>query len=168
MKLRNKILNRSKLLLLVSALILAFFWGVFIKVGITEIDKISVMLFGFLTVLLFLNIIPVFFLRTFSKKFDAYYETLLPEEKQQFENELAKVSPKQKIILTSNAIVKIDFIVISAVSYSSIVSVQRQGVAVFLYGENGFLEALRTKSIDAAEQLMQEIMNHNGNIARGY
>ena len=70
--------------------------------------------------------------------------------------------------MTSNAIVKIDFIVISAVSYRNIVSVQRQGVAVFLYGENGFLEILRTKSIDAAEQLMQEIVNHNGNIARGY
>lgn len=168
MKLKNKVLNRSKILMIIVAVILAAFWGVIYSGIISEDEKGFRILIIVMTVWAVLFIIPVFFTQLFSKGFNTYYETLLPLEKQRFDEELANVKPKQNLIMTSKAIVYIDFIVITAYAYENIRSMKKQGRTIVLYGENGALGALRASSDANAEQLMQEIWKHNAKIEQEY
>ena len=168
MKLRNKVLKRPKLLMLMVVILLAGGWTLLLNDWLPYYERVYWILLPIITVWAVIFIIPVFFTHIFSKGFDTYYETLLPLEQQQFEAELANAKPSQKIIMTSKAIVHIDFIVIKAYSYESIRTMQKAGRVLILNGENGVIGAVREMPGCTVEQLMQEIWKRNPSVQQVY
>ena len=162
MKLSKKVLNRSKFLLLGVFLIVGLFWvgyGIFFP----ERNSIMEMMLGIMTMFMVLYAIPVFFTRIFAKQFDVYYKSLSEVEKQQFEAELANAKPGQNIILTSKAIVSINFIVISAHEYKDICRMEivkgrkYHDKRILLYGEEKIEGVLVCKRKDCPEEFVKEI-----------
>lgn len=162
MKLSKKVLNRSKFLLLGVFLIVGLFWvgyGIFFP----ERNRMVEMILGIMTMFMVLYAIPVFFTRIFAKQFDAYYKSLSEVERQQFEAELANAKPGQNIILTSKAIVSINFIVISAYKYKDVSHMEivkgrkSYDKRILLYGDEKIEGVLACKSKDCPEELVKEI-----------
>jgi len=142
------------------ALIIVGLWGLLYSNLIPYYVGFYKTVLPIFTVLLVLFAIPVLFMKIFSKDFDAYYNSLSEVEKQQFERELANVKSSQKIIMTSKAVVHIDFIVIKAIPYENIRSFEKSGRAVMLKGEQGCIAVLKASTHYSTDAIIKELQSY--------
>ena len=165
MKLRNKVLNRSKFLLIIAAVIVVGLW-ISMKIFADpmyypQMNRCLMILAIFVA----LYTIPVFFLNLFSKSFDTYYRQLSESEKERFEQELASQYHGQNTILLSDVVVLVDFIVIRVVPIGDIKSMYivhgRKGISLILNNDAGALGAMHANFRQDLVGVMQELLQKN-------
>lgn len=165
MKLRNKVLRRSKILLSIVALIGIGLW--FLMKYFVDPMRHEEMNRGFmiLAVFIVLYAIPVFFLNLFAKSFDTYYRQLSESEKERFEQELASQYHGQNTIILSDVVVLVDFIVIRVVPIRDIKSMYmvhvRRGISLILNSDAGALGAVHASFRQELLGVMQDLLQKN-------
>ena len=169
MKLRKRVVNRTRLLMVLCVMAQILLWilaFMFMSGEELELIKGMLLIFGVLTIIL---AIPSCFTNLFVKDFDAFYKTLSETEKKLFDEAIESASSDQKVIMTSKLLVRDNFITINTFRYEDIASVKKmhntkQGDFLMLYDKTKVIGSLPGTSQCPVEQILQELLRHNDKI----